>query len=89
MNEKRISVRFDLDDETDRDVWEYLCGVPHGSRQNAVKVALIKAMRDHYDKKELAALITQAVKEALPGMEAAHVSNAEIPNDVMDFLSAL
>lgn len=92
MNEKRISIRFDLDDETDREAWEYLNAFSYGSRQNTVKVALLKAKNGSYDKMELSVLIKQTIESALsgrviaaPAAEAKH----EIPNEVMNFLDAL
>lgn len=92
MNEKRISIRFDLSDETDREAWEYLNAFPYGSRQNAVKVALLKAKNGSYDKTELSALIKQTIESAFSG----HILTAstaetthEIPNEVMDFLDAI
>lgn len=92
MNEKRISIRFDLDDETDREAWKYLNAFPYGSRQNTVKVALLKAKNGSYDKAELSALIKQIIESTLsrrviaaPAAETTHA----IPNEVMNFLDAL
>ena len=74
MNEKRISIRFDLDDETDREAWKYLNAFPYGSRQNTVKVALLKAE----------STLSRSVIAA-PAAETTHA----IPNEVMNFLDAL
>lgn len=92
MNDRRISIRFDLADETDLAAWEYLCSLPRGSRQNACKVALLKYMADDYDKSKLHAIVIEAVTEALAGKlppKTAQPPDANIPQDVMDFIGAL
>jgi len=41
MNEKRISVRFNTDDEADLMIWNYLQNQPKGTRQNLIKIAVL------------------------------------------------
>lgn len=96
MNKKRFSIRFDLDEETDREAWEYLDTVPNGSRKTTVLAALLRDKHDRYKKDELKQLIKSTIKEALAGsttcpspVPAASETPDGIPSDVLEFMKGL
>ena len=45
MDEKRLSLRFDLDDEIDREIWNFLEDLPKRTKQNTIKIALIHEIK--------------------------------------------
>lgn len=91
MDEKRLSIRFRLDDEIDREIWEHLMAYPKGSRQNAVKIALIHEIKGTNDLGAIRKIIQDTIKESLKGISVSKesVPKEEIPSDVFEFLGTL
>ena len=91
MDEKRLSIRFRLDDEIDREIWEHLMAYPKGSRQNAVKIALIHEIKGTNDLGAIRKIIQDTIKEPLKGISVSKesVPKEEIPSDVFEFLGTL
>ena len=87
MDEKRLSLRFDLDDEIDREIWDFLEGLPKRTKQNTIKIALI-----HFG--EIKKLIQETIKDSLKDISITQESQPKqdensIPTDVLNFISAL
>ena len=91
MDEKRLSIRFRLDDEIDREIWEYLMAYPKGSRQNAIKIALLHELKGSNDFGAIRKTIEDTIRESLKGIAVSKepVFQEEIPKDVFDFLGTL
>lgn len=94
MDEKRMSLRFNLDDEIDRVIWQFLEEHPKGSRQNAIKIALIHEIKGTNNFGEIKKLIQETIKDSLKNMSITQESQTKqdensIPTDVLDFISAL
>lgn len=94
MDEKRISLRFNLDDEIDRVIWNFLEEHPKGSRQNTIKIALIHEIKGTDNFGELKKLIQETIKDSLKNVSINQESQQKqdedsIPTDVLDFISAL
>ena len=92
MDEKRMSVRFDLDDEIDREIWNYLAEQPKGNRQNAIKIALIHEIKGTNNFGQLKKLIQETIRESLKDVtvkQESTTAQASIPSDVLQFISAL
>ena len=94
MDEKRMSVRFDLDDEIDREIWNYLAEQPKGNRQNAIKIALIHEIKGSNNLGEIKKLIQETIKDSLKNVSITQESQPEqdentIPTDVLNFIGAL
>ena len=94
MDEKRMSVRFDLDDEIDREIWNYLTEQPKGNRQNAIKIALIHEIKGTNNLGEIKKLIQETIKDSLKNVSITQETQPKqeentIPTDVLNFISAL
>ena len=91
MDEKRLSIRFRLDDEIDREIWEYLMAYPKGSRQNAIKIALLHELKGSNDFGAIRKTIEDTIRESLKGIAVSKeaISQEEIPKDVFEFLGTL
>lgn len=91
MDEKRLSIRFRLDDEIDREIWEHLMAYPKGSRQNAIKIALIHEIKGSNALGAIRKTIEDTIRESLKGIAVSKeaISQEEIPKDVFEFLGTL
>ena len=91
MDEKRLSIRFRFDDEIDREIWEYLMAYPKGSRQNAIKIALLHELKGSNDFGAIRKTIEDTIRESLKGITVSKeaISQEEIPKDVFEFLGTL
>lgn len=94
MDEKRMSVRFDLNDEIDREIWNYLAEQPKGNRQNAIKIALIHEIKGTNNLGKIKKLIQETIKDSLKSVSIPQESQTKqnedsIPTDVLQFISAL
>lgn len=94
MDEKRLSLRFDLDDEIDREIWNFLEDLPKRTKQNTIKIALIHEIKGTNNFGEIKKLIQETIKDSLKNVSNAHESPTKqnedsIPTDVLNFISAL
>jgi hypothetical protein len=94
MDEKRISIRFRLDDDIDREIWNFLENQPKGNRQNTVKIALIHEIKGTNNLGEIKKLIQETIKDSLKNITITQESQSKqdentIPTDVLSFISAL
>ena len=91
MNEKRLSIRFYMDDEADLMIWNYLMEQPKGSRQNAIKIAILHEICGANEKADIKQLIQETIKDCLKDVSVTQENNEhnEIPSDVLGFISAL
>ena len=91
MNEKRLSIRFYMDDEADLMIWNYLMEQPKGSRQNTIKIAMLHEIRGSDEKADLKKFIQDTIKNCLKDVSVTqeNTEHNEIPSDVLSFISAL
>jgi len=94
MNEKRISIRFNMDDAADLMIWNHLMEQPKGTRQNTIKIALIHEIKGSNHLGEIKKLIQETIKDSLKNVSITQESQSEqdentIPTDVLNFISAL
>lgn len=94
MDEKRLSLRFDLDDEIDREIWNFLEDLPKRTKQNTIKIALIHEIKGTNNFGEIKKLIQETIKDSLKNVSIAQESLTKqnedsIPTDVLNFISAL
>ncbi len=77
MNLKRISVRFNLENELDRMAWEYLQGA-EGSKNSAV----ISAVNAYFepDTAPIADVIRQTIKECFQNVAIMQTKSEEKPD---------
>ena len=94
MDEKRLSLRFDLDDEIDREIWNFLEDLPKRTKQNTIKIALIHEIKGTNNFGEIKKLIQETIKDSLKNVSITQDSQSKqnedsIPTDVLNFISAL
>ena len=94
MDEKRLSLRFDLDDEIDREIWNFLEDLPKRTKQNTIKIALIHELKGTNNFGEIKKLIQETIKDSLKDISITQESQPKqdedsIPTDVLNFISAL
>ena len=94
MDEKRLSLRFDLDDEIDREIWNFLEDLPKRTKQNTIKIALIHEIKGTNNFGEIKKLIQETIKDSLKNISIAQEyptkqNEDSIPTDVLNFISAL
>ena len=94
MDERRLSLRFDLDDEIDKEIWNFLEGVPKRSKQNTIKIAIIHEIKGTNNFGEIKKLIQETIKDSLKNITITQESQPKqdentIPTDVLSFISAL
>lgn len=94
MDEKRLSLRFDLDDEIDREIWNFLEDLPKRTKQNTIKIALIHEIKGTNNFGEIKKLIQETIKDSLKNVSIAQESPTKqnedsIPTDVLNFISSL
>ena len=94
MDEKRLSLRFDLDDEIDREIWNFLEDLPKRTKQNTIKIALIHENKGTNNFGEIKKLIQETIKDSLKNVSFTQESPTKqnedsIPTDVLNFISAL
>lgn len=94
MVEKRLSLRFDLDDEIDREIWNFLEDLPKRTKQNTIKIALIHEIKGTNNFGEIKRLIQETIKDSLKDVSITQESPTKqnedsIPTDVLNFISAL
>ena len=94
MDEKRLSLRFDLDDEIDRELWNFLEDLPKRTKQNTIKIALIHEIKGTNNFGEIKRLIQETIKDSLKNVSVTQESPTKqnedsIPTDVLNFISAL
>ena len=94
MDEKRLSLRIDLDDEIDREIWNFLEDLPKRTKQNTIKIALIHEIKGTNNFGEIKRLIQETIKDSLKNISITHESPTKqdedsIPTDVLNFISAL
>ena len=94
MDEKRLSLRFDLDDEIDREIWNFLEDLPKRTKQNTIKIALIHEIKGTNNFGEIKKLIQETIKDSLKNVSFTQESPTKqnedsIPTDVLNFISAL
>lgn len=94
MDEKRLSLRFDLDDEIDREIWNFLEDLPKRTKQNTIKIALIHEIKGTNNFGEIKRLIQETIKDSLKNVSITQESSTKqnedsIPTDVLNFISAL
>ena len=94
MDEKRLSLRFDLDDEIDREIWNFLEDLPKRTKQNTIKIALIHELKGTNNFGEIKKLIQETIKDSLKNVSFTQESPTKqnedsIPTDVLNFISAL
>ena len=94
MDEKRLSLRFDLDDEIDREIWNFLEDLPKRTKQNTIKIALIHEIKGTNNFGEIKRLIQETIKDSLKNVSITQESPTKqnedsIPTDVLNFISAL
>jgi len=94
MDEKRLSLRFDLDDEIDREIWNFLEDLPKRTKQNTIKIALIHEIKGTNNFGEIKKLIQETIKDSLKNVSFTKESPTKqnedsIPTDVLNFISAL
>ena len=93
MDEKRLSLRFDLDDEIDREIWNFLENLPKRTKQNTIKISLIHEIKGTNNFGEIKKLIQETIKDSLDisiTQESPTKQDEDsIPTDVLNFISAL
>ena len=94
MDEKRLSLRFDLDDEIDREIWNFLEDLPKRTKQNTIKIALIHEIKGTNNFGEIKKFIQETIKDSLKNISITQESQPKqdensIPTDVLNFISAL
>lgn len=94
MDEKRLSLRFDLDDEIDKEIWNFLEGLPKRTKQNTIKIALIHEFKGTNNLREIKTLIQETIRDSLKNVSITPESKTKqnedsIPTDVLQFISAL
>ena len=94
MDEKRLSLRFDLDDEIDREIWNFLEDLPKRAKQNTIKISLIHEIKGTNNFGEIKKLIQETIKDSLKNISITQESPTKqnedsIPTDVLNFISAL
>lgn len=94
MVEKRLSLRFDLNDEIDREIWNFLEDLPKRTKQNTIKIALIHEIKGTNNFGEIKKLIQETIKDSLKNISITQESPTKqnedsIPTDVLNFISAL
>ena len=90
MRVARFSLRFQLEDERQAQVWHDLCSVPSGQR-NAY---ILDALAQYRLGKGLESTLRRVLREELAGKAAAQPAPAPaqagvIPSQALDFLASL
>ena len=91
MSIKRISLRFNLDNESDRKAWEHLQSIP-GSKNKAIIDALNASSQQENSIREL---IRQTIRECLsagtfvPADISSQAAEAEVSEDEAALLDAM
>ena len=92
MSSKRISIRFNMDDEEERKAWELL----HSSGVTLISKEIIKRINDAEKYKNLEEIIRKAVAEELRSLplmfsleqEQSTKQDEESEKDIFDFLDS-